>query len=203
MSGPDDDSHFLGGRRVIDLGLEQEAVELCLRQRVGPLGLDRILGCQHDERPGKHQRLSFERDLMLLHDLQQRALGFRRGPVDLIGEQQIREHRPAHDAQFIDTRIEHGVSSDVRWHHVGRELHARVIEGQRLRECANQQCLAESRHALEQHVSGGHQCDDDLIDHGRLADHRATDLLAQPRQQLGCACDRARRFRLCVQDRSR
>jgi hypothetical protein len=37
--------------RVPDLGLHQEAVELCFRQRVRAVHLDRVLRRHHEERP--------------------------------------------------------------------------------------------------------------------------------------------------------
>ena len=38
-------------------------------------------------------RLALDRDLVLLHRLEQRALRLRAGAVDLVGEQHLREHR--------------------------------------------------------------------------------------------------------------
>ena len=51
---------LLGGR-VADLELEQEAVELGLRQRVGALVLDRVLGGDDDERVGQRPGLALDR----------------------------------------------------------------------------------------------------------------------------------------------
>ena len=42
---------------------------------------------------GHQVRLVADRDLALLHHLEQRALDLGRGPVDLVGEQEVREHR--------------------------------------------------------------------------------------------------------------
>ena len=58
---------------VADHQLHQEAVELGLRKRVGPLVLDRVLGRQHPERLGQRNRLVANRDLALLHRLEERA----------------------------------------------------------------------------------------------------------------------------------
>ena len=84
---------LLGGR-VADLQLEQEAVELRLGQRVGALVLDRVLRGDDDERVGQRAGLALDRDLPLLHRLEQRRLGLGRRAVDLVGEQQVGEHRP-------------------------------------------------------------------------------------------------------------
>ena len=45
-----DDGRLLADARVVDEDLHQEAVDLRLGQRVGALGLDRVLGRHHDER---------------------------------------------------------------------------------------------------------------------------------------------------------
>ena len=47
------------------------------------------------------QGLAFERDLVLLHHFEQRALRLGGGAVDLVGQQDVREHRAAHDAQLL------------------------------------------------------------------------------------------------------
>ncbi len=83
---------LLGGR-VADLQLEEEPVELRLGQRVGALVLDRVLRGDHDERVGQRAGLALDRDLALLHRLEQRRLRLGRRAVDLVGQQQVREHR--------------------------------------------------------------------------------------------------------------
>ena len=44
-----EDAHLLHGGRVADANLEQEAIELGFRQRIGALLLDRILGREDGE----------------------------------------------------------------------------------------------------------------------------------------------------------
>ena len=90
---PLDDRELLGRRRVADEDLEHEPVDLRLGQRVRALGLDRVLGREHEERVRHRVRLVADRDLALLHHLEQRALDLGRRPVDLVGEQEVREHR--------------------------------------------------------------------------------------------------------------
>ena len=99
-----DDADLLGERRVADLDLEQEPVELRLRQRIRAFGFDGVLRREHHERLRQRQRLPLERHLVLLHDLEQRALRLRRCAIDLVGEQHVREHGPAHDAQLARAR---------------------------------------------------------------------------------------------------
>ncbi|MEY2516627.1 MAG: hypothetical protein QOJ89_3985, partial [bacterium] len=70
-------------RRVLDEQLEEEAVDLRLGQRVGALGLDRVLRREHEKRARDVVGLTGDRHLLLLHDLEQRRLDLRRRAVDL------------------------------------------------------------------------------------------------------------------------
>ena len=79
--------------RVAEAGPQQEPVELGLRQRERAFELDRVLGREDDERVGQGAGRALDRDLALLHRLEQRGLGPRRGPVDLVDEQDVGEHR--------------------------------------------------------------------------------------------------------------
>ena len=85
------------GVRVVEDDLEQEAVELRLGQREDALVLERVLGRDHEERVGQLMRLALDRDGALLHRLEQRRLGARRRPVDLVGEQDVREDDAGHE----------------------------------------------------------------------------------------------------------
>src|SRR5438105_1000373 len=66
--------------RVIDVNLEQEAVELCFGKRIRSLLLDRILCRQHEKRIGKLVTLSTRAHLSLLHPFEKRGLSLRRRP---------------------------------------------------------------------------------------------------------------------------
>ena len=99
--GAADDLEFLLLLGIIDEGVEHEAVELGLGQRVGSLLLDRILRGQHEERFGQPAALASGRHLVLLHRLEQRGLGARRGAVDLVGQHQVGEDRAGLEAEGI------------------------------------------------------------------------------------------------------
>ena len=62
---------------IAHVDLQQEAVELRLRQRIGAFLLDRVLRRQHVERPRQRMLDAADRDALLLHRLQQRRLGAR------------------------------------------------------------------------------------------------------------------------------
>ena len=84
------DGQLLVVLRVVDQDLEHEAVDLGLRQRVGALGLDRVLG-RHDEERRRHRmRVVRDRHLPLLHHLEQGRLHLR---GDLVREQEVAEDR--------------------------------------------------------------------------------------------------------------
>ncbi len=78
---------------IVDVDFHQEAIELRLGQRIGTLLLERILCREHVERLRQIMPRAGNGDVLLLHGLQQRRLGARAGAVDLVGHQELREHR--------------------------------------------------------------------------------------------------------------
>jgi hypothetical protein len=77
------------------------------------------------------------RDLALLHGLQQRGLGLGRGAVDLVGEQEVGEHRARDEAKLPPSTgggvlLEHLGAGDVGGHQVGCELDTREPQVQYL-----------------------------------------------------------------------
>ena len=82
------------GRRIVDLGVQEEAVELRLGKRVRALLFDRVLR-RHDHEQVVQRVTPFaDRDLALLHGLQQRGLDFCRRAVDFVCQDQVMEQRP-------------------------------------------------------------------------------------------------------------
>ena len=98
------DLDLLGLRRVVQLDQEHEAVELRFGQRVGSFLLDRVLRGQHQERRFQRQRLPQHGDLVFLHRFEHRRLGLGRGPVDLVGQDDVGEHRPVHELELAPSR---------------------------------------------------------------------------------------------------
>src|SRR3989442_13146758 len=88
----DDDDLFLEGR-VIDEDLQHEAVELGFGERVGSVGLDRVLGGEDDERLRKRMGGLANRALPYLYRLQQCRLDLGGSAVDLVRQQQGAGHR--------------------------------------------------------------------------------------------------------------
>ena len=84
--GEPDDLFFLVHVGVIDEQVEEKAVELSLRQRIGALVFDGVLGRVNDEGFLQLPGLARHGDLFFLHGLQQGALHFGGGTIDLIGQ---------------------------------------------------------------------------------------------------------------------
>ena len=76
-------------------------------------------------------------------------------------------------------------AGDVARHEVGRELHAREGEVERLRDGLHEQRLREARHADEHDVSAGEQRGDEVVDDVRLSDDALGDLLRERARACG------------------
>ena len=105
---------------VVDHDLEEEAVELRLRKLEHVAVLVWVLRRDHEERIGKLVCLPLDRHLPLLHRLEQRGLRARRRPVDLVGQEHVREDR-AGEEDLLPIRTvfmpvsSAGVVSGVNW----------------------------------------------------------------------------------------
>ena len=98
------DPLLLVGRRIVDLDVEHEAVQLGLGQRIGPFLLDRVLRGDGEERLGQRIGRLADRHFALLHGLQQRGLGLGRRAVDFVGQQDVGEDRPFDEAEIAAGR---------------------------------------------------------------------------------------------------
>ncbi len=107
--------------------LEQEPIELCLRQRVRALHFQGILRGQHDVGRSNLVALAADGDTPLLHRLEQGALRLGSRSIDLIGEHDPCEDgaRPELDAVTTTRRgLDHVRTDDVSGHQIRRELDA-------------------------------------------------------------------------------
>ena len=86
---------------IPDPHLEHEAVELGLGQRIGALVLDRVLGGEDHERLLQRIGRAADRDLMLLHRLEQRGLHLGGRAVDLVRQDDLGEERPLLDVELL------------------------------------------------------------------------------------------------------
>ena len=172
-----DDDELLGRRWVIDQHLEHETVDLCFRQGVGALRLDRVLRREDEERVGHPERLVADRDLALLHDLEQRALDLRRCAVDLVGQQQVREDRPERGVELAGLLVVDAGADEVGGDEVRCELDALELAADRLGERFDGHRLGKARHAFHEDVAPRQQGDDQPLQEVILADDHLLDLV--------------------------
>jgi hypothetical protein len=158
---------------VADPDPQQEPVELSLGQGEGPLELDRVLGCEHDERVRKRPRRPLDRDLPLLHRLEQRRLGPRSGPVDLVDQEDVRENRARSEAE-VATLVEAG-ACDIDGEEVRRPLDPVRAEGKGACDRPCEERLAGPRDVLDEDVAVGEEGSRDQSKRAFGSDHGSAD----------------------------
>ena len=83
---------------------------------------------------------------------------------------------PGPESEIADPLVEDRRAGHVRWHQVGRELDAIERAAQHPAQHAHQQRLAQSGHALDQHVALGQERRQDAAHQLPLADEDLVDL---------------------------
>ena len=139
-------------------------IYLRLGERVGALVLDGVLGGQHQEGPGQREGLVADGDLLFLHGLQQRALHLGRRAVDLVRQDDVREHGALLDRELGGLTVEDGRSGHVGREQVGGELDPLESGVQGLGQGADRQGLGQAGHPLEQDVAAGQQAQQQAIE---------------------------------------
>ena len=104
------------------------------------------------------------------HHLEQRRLHLRRRAVDLVGEDEVREHRTQLDVEGLTRRPVDARADEVGRHQVGGELQAYEGPADRVREGLDRERLGETRNALDEAVTLGEQAHEDALDHSVLPD---------------------------------
>ena len=196
MRAGGDDQHLPLGvvRRIVDIDLQQEAVELGFGQGIGAFLLQRVLGREHVERLGQVIGVAGDRDLAFLHRLQQRRLGARAGAVDFVRHQQLAEHRALDEAEAAPAGLaffEHFRADDVGRHQVGRALHALGIDARAPAQRVHQLGLGEAGDADQQDMAAGEDGDQRLFDRLLLAENNLAELPANQVDALAIAFDQA------------
>src|SRR5690606_39441983 len=93
------------------------------------------------------------------------------------------EDRPGAELEELVALIvlgDHRRAEDVGGHEVGRELDAREVEVERLRDRAHEHGLAEAGHTLEQRVAAGDEAGEDSVEDVLLPDDHLSDLGTDP-----------------------
>ena len=155
---------------------QHEPVELRLGQRERALVLDGVLGGDDQERVGHLVGDAVDGRLPLLHALEEARLRLRRGPVDLVGEDDLAHDRAGPELELLGLLV-----VDRQAGHVGREQVRRELDpperaaqaaGDRLREDG----LAGPRHVLDEEMAAAQQGDERETDLVMLADDDALDI---------------------------
>ncbi len=179
---------LVGFGRVVDRDAEEEAVELRGGQPEDALVLERVLRRDHDERHGQPVAAAVDRDVVLLHRLEQRGLRARLGAVDLVRKEDVREHRTGRERPLPE--LDDGLPRELARTRVRRELDARELDAQRAGERAGEQRLRDPGRALEQDVAARdgrrqQQLDRAAVPHDHLAD-LGRGLVEERLRRLGC-----------------
>ena len=172
-------------RRITELDLHEEAVELRLRQRKRADLVRRIARCDDEERCRQRVGRAVGRHLAFLHRFEQRALRLRRRAVDLVGEDELREHGTLVELEAAAVAMEHRDAEHVGRQQVARELNALIAQAERLRERVRERRLADARHVLDEQVAAREQAGERQLQLPALADDDALERVEHgPDQRL-------------------
>ena len=166
--------------RVAERDAHQEPVHLRLGQRIGAVVLGRVLRRDHHERRGSVVGRVVDRDLALGHRLEQRGLRARRRAVDLVGEHDVREDRPALELEHLAAAVVDRDADDVARQQVAGELDAAKRAAERRREGARERRLADAGDVLDEQVAARQQRDHRGADRLRLAADDFRDGILEP-----------------------
>ena len=124
--------------------------------------------------------MSADRDRVLLHRFEQGRLGLGRGPVDLVGQDDLREDRPGlelEDAAAVGQLHDDVGADDVGRHQVGRELDPVEVERRRASaRVRTSSVLPRPGTPSEQRVAADEQAGQDAVDDLVVADDDLGDL---------------------------
>ncbi len=189
-----EDLHLFRGGDVAETEAQRKAIHLRLRQRIGALKLDGVLGGDDEEQRVEQSPRAVQTHLTLAHCLEQRRLGPGRGPVDFVGEQDVGEYGPLVELEGLITLVEQRHPEDVRGQQVRRELNALEAGVDGARQGLGERRLASAGHVLEQHVAAGGEGRHELAYSLRLATHDLADIL--PDTRIGIGGVAPQRFRI-------
>ncbi|MNN62776.1 hypothetical protein D3C81_1781050 [compost metagenome] len=117
--------------RITKADPQHEPVQLGFRKRIGALKINRILRRAEHKRVRQRIRFTVYRHVPFLHHLEQRGLRLSGGPVDLIGEQDIRHDRPRTKVKHFITRMVDRHPCNIAWQNIGITLDPAVFTGHR------------------------------------------------------------------------
>jgi len=100
-------------------------------------------------------RTAVHRDVILLHDLEERRVRLGRGAVDLVGQEELCKDRTRPEAELLLLHVEDGRASDVGRHQVGGELNPSETAAHDLAERPHEEGLPQTGETLDEYVSAG------------------------------------------------
>ena len=139
-----------------------------------PDGVIGILGGDHHERLGQRMGDPVHAHLPLLHGFEQGRLRLRRGPVQLVRQQDVGEDRAGMEDRGHPLTIEDHGADEVGGQQVGRELDPAAVQAERLGQRLGQRGLSDPREILNEEMAPGGQAGKRQAHHVALAEeHRA------------------------------
>lgn len=142
-----------GGRA--ERNAHEEAIDLRFGKSCGSHLLVRVLGPDKKERIGKWVGMSFDGHFMFVHGLQDRALSARRGPVEFISQNQLRENRSPVECEGLLRGIKDLAAQNVAGKKIVGELDAFEVEAQQSGEDFDQSGFADAGEVFDEKVSTG------------------------------------------------
>jgi hypothetical protein len=152
--------HFVGGRRVIDLDLEEKAVGLRLGQGKGALVFDRVL--RGDDEEMFRQRARTPSTVAWCSSIASSSADWVLGGVRLISSASRMSVKigPGKNLK-VWSRAGKDVGADqVRGHQIGRELDALEADFQARGQRAGEERFGQAGHAFEDDMAAGEQRDE-------------------------------------------
>ena len=152
--------------------------------------IHRVLRRDQEERPLQRVNRAVHGHLPFRHRLQERRLGARGGPVDLVRQHDVREERPAAELELGGLGIEHRCAGNVVRQQIRRALDPLERAADTLRNRPRQHRLGHSGNVLQQQVPFGKERNQRQHDFLPLADHHLLDVindLARHRGDAGLA----------------
>src|SRR5436190_17242908 len=158
------DAVLLPRGRIAHEDLQHKTVDLSFGQWIGPVVLDWVLGGQNHEHRAERMGLASDRDLALLHGLEQRTLDLGGGSVDLVDEQEIGEDWPEVRGEAALASVVDKGADQVSRQQIRSALHAIETSIDRVGERLDRERLRQSGDAFDQEVAAAEQTHEESAD---------------------------------------
>jgi len=116
---------------------------------------------------------------MFLHRLEQSALRFGGGAVDLVDQHHLRKEGAWVKNETLFISIEDGIAENVGWEQIARELDALKCEAKRTRQRLRERRLADAGNIFDQEMAAGEQTSDRQLYRAAFSDDDFANLLCE------------------------